>query len=135
MKTELYQFGCSALLPIVSRVNWLRGGIVLTYHSIKPEHVDELSLTLYERLGNLAVEEKHFEQQMRYLAANFECISLLDMLRKDPQENTGCVSVTFDDGYLDNLTCAAPILEKFGVPASFFSHVIFVWGCNALGGF
>ena len=30
------------------------------------------------------------------------------------------VALTFDDGYLDALTSAAPILESFGFPATFF---------------
>ncbi len=28
--------------------------------------------------------------------------------------------VTFDDGYLDNFNCAAPVLKEYGVPSTFF---------------
>jgi peptidoglycan/xylan/chitin deacetylase (PgdA/CDA1 family) len=30
------------------------------------------------------------------------------------------VAVTFDDGYLDNFTNAAPILRRYGIPCAFF---------------
>ena len=30
------------------------------------------------------------------------------------------VAITFDDGLLDNLTCAAPLLEKYRLPATFY---------------
>jgi len=38
----------------------------------------------------------------------------------------GTLSITFDDGYLDNIRIAAPILRKFRLPATFFVATGFI---------
>ena len=40
----------------------------------------------------------------------------------------GAMSITFDDGYADNFTEALPILERHGVPATFFIATQFLDG-------
>jgi peptidoglycan/xylan/chitin deacetylase (PgdA/CDA1 family) len=61
------------------------------------------------------VTPEAFRDQMAWLAANRPVISLEDAAAGVPG-----VAITLDDGYLDNLTQAAPILREFGIPATVF---------------
>jgi peptidoglycan/xylan/chitin deacetylase (PgdA/CDA1 family) len=66
------------------------------------------------------VEE--FRAYCAFFKRHFEVIDLTEMLarieRRQSLHNT--LSITFDDGYLDNSQAAAPILKEFGLPATFF---------------
>ena len=70
----------------------------------------------------LSVQPRRFEEQMRALKAFrvplplAEFVALLEK-RALPQLAVG---ITFDDGYVDNLWVAKPILEEAGVPATIF---------------
>ena len=69
------------------------------------------------------VGERGFRQQMRALARGANVLALEDALTRlavGKKLPARAVAVTFDDGYRDNLTLAAPILEQFGIPATFF---------------
>lgn len=64
-----------------------------------------------------------FERQMRFLRAKRRPVplsDLVDALRKGESLPPRTVVVTFDDGYLEHLTVAGPILLKYGIPATFF---------------
>ena len=67
-------------------------------------------------------DAREFESQMRVLRRYFNVLSLKDAVaglnggRIAPRS----VCITFDDGYRDNLTVAAPILEKYELPATLF---------------
>lgn len=63
-----------------------------------------------------------FAERMKLLRRHFNPVSLAEGVRR-LQEGTlppRCVCITFDDGYADNLTVAAPILAEHGIPATVF---------------
>lgn len=74
------------------------------------------------KLG-MCVERSHFESQVRFMRACFNVIPLAEGVRRLHAGEAlppGALSITFDDGYLDNLTQAAPILESLGLPWTLF---------------
>ncbi len=63
-----------------------------------------------------------FAKIIRYLTGNFRVILLEDYLR-DPsryKNEKNIATISFDDGYLDNLEIAVPILKRYRCPASFY---------------
>jgi peptidoglycan/xylan/chitin deacetylase (PgdA/CDA1 family) len=97
----------------------LRNGItaVLMYHSI------EVDLPW-------AVPAAAFRRQMLYLKANFRVVPLRQ-LRTECLRRPGAgriISVTFDDGRLDNYVHALPVLEETGVKATFFVTTGYIGG-------
>ena len=71
-----------------------------------------------------------FDQQMSWLTSYFNIIPLHEAVQKLRQNKlspcTACI--TFDDGYADNATNALPILQKYGISATFFVSTGFLDG-------
>ena len=63
-----------------------------------------------------------FTQQMDWLRRGFNVLPLRDALDRlyHGKLPAGALCVTFDDGYRDNATNALPVLQRLGVPATFF---------------
>ncbi len=64
-----------------------------------------------------------FERQVRLVQRLGNPVSLawaLDALRSGQPLPPRAVAITFDDGYRDNYEVALPILQRLGVPATFF---------------
>jgi peptidoglycan/xylan/chitin deacetylase (PgdA/CDA1 family) len=107
--------------PFVRRVVWPlrrrwrgltpRAGILM-YHRVGVEAVDP---------WNLCVSPDRFEQQIELLARRRAAVDLGAFAGDGVADRTGSkLAVTFDDAYRDNLEVALPILERHGVPATFF---------------
>ncbi|MEW6614393.1 MAG: polysaccharide deacetylase family protein [Thermodesulfobacteriota bacterium] len=90
---------------------------ILVYHSVDdiPPHED---------LQRLNTPPSLFEQHIKYLVnAGYRVISLNnlgDYLKKDKQNCSKMVVLTFDDGYKNWHHNAYPILQKYGYPATIF---------------
>jgi peptidoglycan/xylan/chitin deacetylase (PgdA/CDA1 family) len=93
------------------------GAVILVYHSVPG--VDARPWVDPRNTTDPAV----FERQMKFLAAERRVVpltALVAALENGSSIEPGSVVLTFDDGYLDNYTVAAPILAGLGLPATFF---------------
>jgi peptidoglycan/xylan/chitin deacetylase (PgdA/CDA1 family) len=89
--------------------------LVLGWHNIEPTFA----------FGGTSVEagRRGFERQVRFLRRWANVVPLraaLDDLAAGRPLPPRAVALTFDDGYLDNVTVAAPVLHAAGLPATFF---------------
>ena len=94
-------------------------GIAGTLGTLLPRTQNASRILTYHSVGyrdhEMNVCPDAFRQQMGWLAQNVNVLPLAEAARGQPG-----VAVTFDDGYLDNLTEAAPILSECRVPATVF---------------
>ncbi len=95
---------------------------LLKYHSVqdKPELFDDaIDLSTIHRTSA-------FKEQMEIVATHFNPVTMDDVLlflkgeRRIPKKS---VAVTFDDGFADNFEIAAPILDYYGIRATFYITV------------
>lgn len=70
----------------------------------------------------LCVSPPKFREQMQWLKDNCTVLPLAEMALRAQHSDlpNDAVSVTFDDGYFDNLAFAKPILVDLGVPATVY---------------
>ena len=107
---------------MIAGVSWIRpptdGLRVLMYHAIGTPALGDM-------LGLFSLSPECFRQHMSLLADWKQCrIVDFDSIALN---STGYrVAITFDDGYLDNLKVAAPILCELGLPFTVFVTSEFV---------
>lgn len=73
-------------------------------------------------------DQANFEQQIRFLAAHFDIVPLVDLpdwLSRE-ERSRPALSFTFDDGAYSNYAIAAPTLESFGFKGTFLIPTEFV---------
>jgi peptidoglycan/xylan/chitin deacetylase (PgdA/CDA1 family) len=98
---------------------WQTKAVILMYHQIAEAVCDP---------WELAVSPKNFEEQLHILKKHFNVVplaTLAEAVRKRTLRRR-MVAITFDDGTEDNFTCAAPLLEKYQLPATFFIPTAYV---------
>jgi peptidoglycan/xylan/chitin deacetylase (PgdA/CDA1 family) len=107
----------SGLASLYVRLGRVTGTTAFNFHCVGgPETADWVDPRYHQ-------EPSRFERQMRFLASARDVVPLrrlVEALENGTDLPPRTVVVTFDDGYLDHLTVAAPILKKYGIPATFF---------------
>jgi len=95
--------------------------LILTYHRVCPEP-DELITGNANAAG--------FTRQMQVLGRAFHVLPLTEAVERMHAGTlpSRAVCITFDDGYADNVDVAAPILQRHGLPATFFIATGFLDG-------
>lgn len=97
-----------------SRTSAATPAAILMYHRVSASRIDP---------HRLAVSPSTFRSQLEVIAGSCEVTSLPDLVNR---VSTGIVcskplvAVTFDDGYVDNLSVAVPLLVERHLPATFF---------------
>lgn len=101
---------------------------------------NELTILLYhgvtasvsrgiENFSGKHITADAFEKQMKYIKMNCNLMSIDDIVEfkieeKDYPENA--VAVSFDDGFENNHSVAAPILKKYQIPSVFYISTGFI---------
>lgn len=112
--TAVYWTGIGHAFGAITRSE---GTIILMYHSVAP-----VESAAFIDPPNW-ISPGQFEKQIRFLRRHRHVVPFSTMARELSRGNSlpaGTVCITFDDGYLDNLTVAAPILEKYELPAMLY---------------
>jgi peptidoglycan/xylan/chitin deacetylase (PgdA/CDA1 family) len=113
VKTVPRPTGAEGTPAIAARDAEAAGGLVLLYHRVTDVRPDT---------HGLATPPAVFAAQMAELARLARPMPLLELVEgaRAGSLPPGAVAVTFDDGYVDALTEAAPVLTQLGIPATFF---------------
>ena len=85
--------------------------IILMYHRIAEPVPDP---------WGLCVSPQRFADQLDVIRDSAVRLAALPQALEDGNHLSPAIAVTFDDGYADNLHNAAPLLERYGVPATVF---------------
>ncbi len=122
--------GCywSGLGAAYSWARRLSGAKILMYHSVaapdEAQWIDPRNNTTPDT----------FRRHVEFLARHRRVVSLTDLVRAIDRGDDvpgGTVAITFDDGYVNTLRVAAPILAEFGLPMTVFLPTGYV-GCKGV---
>lgn len=90
---------------------------ILAYHGIAP--------LLYPPMNFRHISPDVFEKHLIFLKKNTHIISVEDFFQMKFIPGKKNIAITLDDGYMNNYKYAAPLLEKYQIPAT-----IYITGIN-----
>lgn len=107
LKHNLIRFGIDKLLRTINRTPR-----VIFYHGV--DHVNQFP--------SLHIAPDIFEQELKFISQRYEVICIDEYYQRFQEKKFSNkeIVITFDDGYKNNLTVAAPILQSFNLPFTVF---------------
>lgn len=85
---------------------------IIMYHRVLPDEQDQ------KESASLSISTTNFEKHLKFFKKNYNIVNLDEIhIKKNRKPN---IVLTLDDGYLDNLEYALPLLEKYKVPATIY---------------
>lgn len=127
LKTGLYAagnlFGGNLFFKLKNRQQFR----ILAYHGVDPVQ-DPVA-----NYDGFQVHPDRFREQLTCLSRHYSVVPfdlIIQCIQEDRYLPPDSVVLTFDDGYLNNLEIAAPILQEFRMPATFFVTTGFVTGTH-----
>ena len=113
MSNHLFHIFLKSIATILSGRNKRSKLLILSYHRVLEQN-DELFPDI--------VDVNAFDNHLNILKKYFNVLKLSEAIElmssgSLPQRS---VSITFDDGYMDNIDIALPLLMKWRLPATFF---------------
>ena len=118
LKYLFYNVLCPALLFLSADkfLSAMSGNkrLIIMYHGVRKGK---------QRINGRHITAGEFERQLRYFSRHFAVVPLPEICEMKirgivPVRRT--IALTFDDGFLNNVTVALPLLRKYGMPATFF---------------
>lgn len=89
---------------------------VLVYHGVTKNAKTDINARF--------ISTSVFENQLRFFKDHFTLCTLEELISAPSKSRKMRLSLTFDDGYLNNLDEVIPLLEKYQIPATFFITTI-----------
>ena len=99
---------------IIERIKTIRQrkALILMYHQVCERRCDPWELSVHPR---------NFYDQLEYLKKNYHVVPVSELAGGiATHKSKRTVAITFDDGFKDNYTNAAPLLDYHELPATFY---------------
>ncbi len=116
--TLFYSGAARSLTKIMTSLRGEHPCVILAYHRIVDDHLSYLNRgpVMHHHISD-------FEKELEYFRSNFDIVSMDEVVRHITDGlgfRRPSITITFDDGYLDNYNLAYPALKKYQVPATIY---------------
>ena len=122
LKKFLYASLRNAGIYNLSRWLHRKQAVILTYHGVLSQGEDNYA-------NRNSITAAQFDEQMAFVSENYHVFSLPELAQRlisNADLPKYSLAITFDDGFKNNGTVAAPILKKYNLPATVFLTTAFV---------